>query len=233
MTSARAPRRPWPRWKTGWSRAAPRTGRHRCVRRSGTGRSPRSARRPSGRWARRKRAWLREPGPRPARSCTASTWPVARTWPQSSASLALSLWIAVNLARQLHGLRDSALEMANVRLPDVVRRLRAGENVDVAAQVPRLDAGVDEIGQVKAAFNTAQRTAVEAAVDEASVRRGINDVFRNLARRSQSLLERQMALLDALERRAAEPERPGGPVPDRSSHHPHAPPRREPDRAGG
>ena len=122
------------------------------------------------------------------------------------ASLVLSLSIAVNLARQLHSLRDSALDMANVRLPDVVRRLRAGEDVDVAAQVPQLEARVDEIGQVKAAFNTAQRTAVEAAVDEARVRRGVNDVFRNLARRSQSLLERQMALLDALERRAAEPD---------------------------
>ncbi len=122
------------------------------------------------------------------------------------ASLVLSLWIAVNLARQLRGLRDSALEMANVRLPDVVRRLRAGEDVDVAAQVPPPDPSANEIGQVKAAFNTAQRTAVEAAVDEARVRRGINDVFRNLARRSQSLLERQMALLDALERRAAEPD---------------------------
>jgi len=121
-------------------------------------------------------------------------------------SLVLSSWIAVKLARQLHGLRDSALEMANVRLPDVVRRLRAGEDVDVAAQVRPLEAGADEIGQVKAAFNTAQRTAVEAAVDEARVRRGINDVFRNLARRSQSLLERQMALLDALERRTMEPD---------------------------
>ena len=122
------------------------------------------------------------------------------------ASLALSLWIAVNLARQLRGLRDSALEMATVRLPDVVRRLRAGQDVDVAAQIPQLDAGADEIGQVKTAFNTAQRTAVQAAVDEARVRRGINDVFRNLARRSQSLLERQMALLDAMERRAAAPD---------------------------
>jgi signal transduction histidine kinase len=121
------------------------------------------------------------------------------------ASLALSLWIAVRLARQLHGLRDSALEMANVRLPGVVRRLRAGEDVDVAHEVPPLEASADEIGQVRSAFNTAQRTAVEAAVDEARVRRGINDVFRNLARRSQSLLERQMALLDGLERRAAEP----------------------------
>ena len=72
--------------------------------------------------------------------------------------------------------------------------------------MPLLDAGVDEIGQVKAAFNSAQRTAVEAAVDEARVRRGINDVFRNLARRSQSLLERQLSLLDALERRASEPD---------------------------
>lgn len=121
-------------------------------------------------------------------------------------SLVLSLWIAVRLTRQLRGLRDSALEMANVRLPAVVQRLRAGESVDVAGQVPPLEPSPDEIGQVKAAFNTAQRTAVEAAVDEARVRRGINDVFRNLARRSQALLERQVALLDSLERRTAEPD---------------------------
>ena len=122
------------------------------------------------------------------------------------ASLALSLWIAVNLARQLNGLRDSALDLADRRLPDVVRRLRVGEDVDVGLEVPPLEASEDEIGQVKAAFNIAQRTAVEAAVDEARVRRGINELFRNLARRSQSLLERQMALLDGLERRAAEPD---------------------------
>jgi signal transduction histidine kinase len=121
-------------------------------------------------------------------------------------SLGLSLWIAIRLTRRLRGLRDSALEMANVRLPAVVQRLRAGENVDVAAQMPRLEPSPDEIGQVKAAFNAAQRTAVEAAVHEASVRRGISDVFRNLARRSQALLERQVTLLDSLERRAAEPD---------------------------
>ncbi len=121
-------------------------------------------------------------------------------------SLVLSSWIAVRLARQLHGLRDSALEMANVHLPDIVQRLRAGEDVDVGAEVAPLQAGADEIGQVKAAFNTAQRTAVQAAVDEAKVRRGINDVFRNLARRSQTLLERQTALLDTLERRVMEPD---------------------------
>jgi len=48
--------------------------------------------------------------------------------------------------------------------------------------------------------------AIEAAAGEARLRRGINDIFRNLARRSQSLLHRQLSLLDAMERRAAEPE---------------------------
>ncbi|MGA8453851.1 MAG: nitrate- and nitrite sensing domain-containing protein, partial [Streptosporangiaceae bacterium] len=65
------------------------------------------------------------------------------------ASLVLSVWIAVRLTRQLRGLRDSALEMAYVRLPDVVQRLRAGENVDVAEQAPSLESSPDEIGQVR------------------------------------------------------------------------------------
>ncbi len=121
-------------------------------------------------------------------------------------SLALSWWIAFKLARQLRGLRDSAQALATVRLPDVIRRLRAGHDVDVSAEVPPLQAGADEIGQVEAAFNEAQRTAVEAAVEEARLRRGINEVFRNLAGRSQSLLERQMELLDSLERRTVKPD---------------------------
>jgi hypothetical protein len=47
---------------------------------------------------------------------------------------------------------------------------------------------------------------VEAAVGEAQLRRGISDIFRNLARRSQSLLHRQLALLDTMERRADKPD---------------------------
>jgi signal transduction histidine kinase len=121
-------------------------------------------------------------------------------------SLVLSIWIAVSLARQLRGLRDMALELANVRLPALVRHLGAGEDVDAASQVPEVQASADEIGQVQAAFMTAQRMAVEATIDQAKMRRGIGDVFRNLARRSQSLLARQMMLIDTLERRAAGPE---------------------------
>ena len=120
-------------------------------------------------------------------------------------SVIMSVWIGHGLVRQLAGLRQSALELANERLPRLVQRLRAGQDVDLAAEAPQLESSSDEIGQVREAFNAVQRTAVEAAFDEARVRRGISDVFRNLARRSQSLLHRQLALLDAMERRATEP----------------------------
>jgi signal transduction histidine kinase len=121
-------------------------------------------------------------------------------------SVIISVWIGRGLVQQLAGLRRSALELANERLPGLVERLRAGQDVDVAAEAPPLESSADEIGQVQEAFNAVQRTAVEAAVDEARLRRGVSDVFRNLARRSQSLLHRQLALLDAMERRATEPE---------------------------
>jgi signal transduction histidine kinase len=121
-------------------------------------------------------------------------------------SIGVSVFMGRGLVRQLAELRRSALDLANNRLPSVVERLRAGQDVDVSAEAPPLESSPDEIGQVREAFNAVQRTAVEAAVDEARLRRGVSDVFRNLARRSQSLLHRQLALLDAMERRASEPE---------------------------
>lgn len=121
-------------------------------------------------------------------------------------SILVSILVGRGLVRELAALRESALELANKRLPDVMARLRGGEDVDVSAEAPAVPAGSDEIGQVGQAFATVQKTAVEAAVGEARLRRGISDIFRNLARRSQSLLHRQLSLLDAMERRAAEPE---------------------------
>jgi signal transduction histidine kinase len=125
-------------------------------------------------------------------------------------AVALSLFLAIRLGRslavRLAGLRGSALELADVRLPDVVSRLRRGERVDAAIEAPPLDLGDDEIGQVGEAFNRVRRTAIEAAVQEANLRHGINRFFVNIARRSQGLLHRQLAVLDSMERRTTEPE---------------------------
>jgi signal transduction histidine kinase len=119
----------------------------------------------------------------------------------------LVAWIRIgrSLIKRLAGLRQAALELAVDRLPSVVTRLRHGEEVDVANEAPPLPYGDDEIGQVGHAFNELQRTAVNSAIDEANVRRGLNEVFLNIARRSQTLLHRQLSILDQMERRTDEP----------------------------
>ncbi|MFD3723146.1 nitrate- and nitrite sensing domain-containing protein [Streptomyces sp. NPDC058674] len=116
-------------------------------------------------------------------------------------SLVLSVRIGRDLVRDLSRLRKEAHEASGVRLPGVMRRLAAGEHVDVETEAPRLEYEKDEVGQVGQALNTLQRAAVEAAVKQAELRRGVSEVFVNLARRNQVLLHRQLTLLDTMERR--------------------------------
>ncbi|MFF4508524.1 nitrate- and nitrite sensing domain-containing protein [Streptomyces sp. NPDC001401] len=116
-------------------------------------------------------------------------------------SLVVSARIGRTLIRDLRQLRLEAHEASGVRLPSVMRRLSAGEQVDVETEVPRLEFDKNEIGEVGQALNTLQRAAVEAAVKQAELRAGVSEVFVNLARRSQVLLHKQLTLLDTMERR--------------------------------
>ncbi|MDF2267781.1 nitrate- and nitrite sensing domain-containing protein [Streptomyces coacervatus] len=116
-------------------------------------------------------------------------------------SLVVSARIGRTLIRDLRQLRLEAHEASGVRLPSVMRRLSAGEQVDVETEVPRLEYDRNEIGEVGQALNTLQRAAVEAAVKQAELRAGVSEVFVNLARRSQVLLHKQLTLLDTMERR--------------------------------
>jgi signal transduction histidine kinase len=121
----------------------------------------------------------------------------------------MTIWLRVaprHVVHQLDGLRDNALVLANERLPRVVEVLRRGEKVDVEKEAPALEFGPDEFGDVGRAFNAVQSVAVQAAIDQAALRTGINEVFVNLARRSQSLVQRQLTQLDAMERRTSDPE---------------------------
>ncbi|MFE3519508.1 nitrate- and nitrite sensing domain-containing protein [Streptomyces sp. NPDC059166] len=116
-------------------------------------------------------------------------------------SVFVSVRVGRELVRDLSRLRKDAHEVSGVRLPSVMRRLAAGEQIDVETEAPHLSYERDEIGQVGQALNTLQRAAVEAAVKQADMRRGVSEVFVNLARRNQVLLHRQLTLLDAMERR--------------------------------
>ncbi|MFF4243304.1 nitrate- and nitrite sensing domain-containing protein [Streptomyces sp. NPDC001822] len=121
------------------------------------------------------------------------------------ASLVISVRIGRALVVELVGLRDSALEIARRKLPQAMQRLRAGEEIDVRAEAPRGRPSHDEIGQVGEALDTVHRAALDAAVERAELASGISGVFVNLARRSQVLVHRQLALLDGMERRADDP----------------------------
>ncbi|WP_079174817.1 sensor histidine kinase [Streptomyces malaysiense] len=125
----------------------------------------------------------------------------------------LSLWFAVRgarrISRRLEALRDAADVLAGRQLPDVMRRLGAGAEVDAVAEAPPLATAEDrddEIGQVGRSFNTARLAAIEAAVKQATLRRGLFAVLLNIARRNQALVHRQLKLVDTLERRTEDPD---------------------------
>jgi signal transduction histidine kinase len=122
-------------------------------------------------------------------------------------SIVLSLMAARSLSRELRGLQRAALRLAEDRLPSVVARLRRGEEVDVQLEAPPLIIGkTTEVSRVGDAFNQVQRTAIETAVSEAHLRKGISRVFLNVAWRAQSLLHRQLSMLDEMERGTSDPK---------------------------
>ncbi|WP_431963467.1 sensor histidine kinase [Actinacidiphila sp. bgisy160] len=121
------------------------------------------------------------------------------------ASLLISVRIGRGLVVELVGLRNTALELARRKLPRAMRRLRAGEEIDLGKEAPLGRHGADEIGQVAGALATVQRAALQAAAERAELVNGVSGVFVNLARRSQVLVHRQLALLDSMERRTEDP----------------------------
>jgi len=121
-------------------------------------------------------------------------------------SVFLMIRFGRRISRELTLLQRSALELANERLPRVVEQLSHGQEIDAAAQpAPLVPGRIAEIAKVAEAFSSVQHTAIEAAVGQARLRRGVSQVFRNLAWRSQSLLHRQLALLDRMERKSTDP----------------------------
>jgi signal transduction histidine kinase len=114
--------------------------------------------------------------------------------------LIVTLIMAQSLVRPLRRLRTGALEVAGTRLPDFVRRLREPDVEQVGFDVEPIDVdSTDEIGEVARAFDEVHREAVRLASNEAMLRGNVNAMFVNLSRRSQSLIERQLRLIEDLE----------------------------------
>jgi signal transduction histidine kinase len=123
----------------------------------------------------------------------------------------LSLTIARSMERPLQRLTHAALDVANRQLPDAVERLQQSadpEAFDLASQpAPIAVVARDEIGKAVYAFNAIHQVALRVAVEQAGLRRSIGDMFLNMARRSETLIDRQLELIEALESNEADPDR--------------------------
>ena len=125
-------------------------------------------------------------------------------------ALILTGLVGRSMIRPLRRLRAGALEIAGLQLPETVRRMSESDGPGGPLTVDPIDVdSADEIGEVARAFDQVHREALRLAANEAALRGNVNAMFVNLSRRSQSLVERQIRLIDELEQGEQDSERLG------------------------
>lgn len=104
-------------------------------------------------------------------------------------------------------LTEQAQKISLIELPEVVAQMRRGE----IQQIPEVEEiraeSKDEIGDLVNAFNGMHRTAVELAAEQANSRRVVADMFVNLGRRNQRLVNRLLKGLTVLEQHEQDPDK--------------------------
>ncbi|GAB5901616.1 sensor histidine kinase [Mycolicibacterium mageritense] len=120
------------------------------------------------------------------------------------AALVFALAVGRSLIRSIGRLRRGALHVAQVELPEEIERLSKGGGLPEITALPvRTN---EEVGQLARAIDDIHSQAVRLA-SEHGVRLQIGDMFETLSRRSRSLVEEQLALIEALELDEEDPAR--------------------------
>ena len=114
--------------------------------------------------------------------------------------LVITIVMARSMILPLRRLRADALDVAGRRLPEMVRRLSESDGEGESLQLEPIGIdSTDEIGEVARAFDQVGSEAARLAGDEALLRANLNAMFVNLSRRSQTLIERQLGIIEGLE----------------------------------
>lgn len=126
-------------------------------------------------------------------------------------ALAAAYIVARSITHPVKTLTTAAHKLSREQLPRLVDSLKNPAEDDVgylANTFTPIDvSGKDEVGQLAEAFNGIQAVAVNVATEQASLlRKGIGDMFINLARRNQTLLDRQIEFIDQLESKEEDPD---------------------------
>ncbi len=120
-------------------------------------------------------------------------------------ALAIGLGIGRHLLRSLSVLRSTALDVAERRLPAAVESMREGRKADAVVDIVPVHT-TEEFGQLARAFDTVHSQAVRLAAEQAALRGDLRNTLVNLSRRSQSLVDRLLLLMEQLERHEQDPE---------------------------
>jgi signal transduction histidine kinase len=120
-------------------------------------------------------------------------------------AIGIGIFVGRHLLRSLAVLRGTALEVAEHRLPDVVASIDQGNLTDLEIEPVPVHTH-EELGQLARAFDAVHGQAVRSAVGQATLRANLRNIFVNLSRRSQSLVERQLRLMEKLERNEEDPQ---------------------------
>jgi signal transduction histidine kinase len=111
----------------------------------------------------------------------------------------LAIFVIRRIRASLRALRTGVLDVADNQLPLAVRAIQEGKPQETE-MLPVAVASKDEIGEVARAVDAVHAQALKLAVEQATIRAGYGSVFVNLSRRSQSLVQRQLQLIERLER---------------------------------
>lgn len=120
------------------------------------------------------------------------------------AALAFALGVGRSLVESIGRLRRGALHVAQVQLPEEIEKLSKGAAVPEIAALP-VDTD-EEVGQLARAIDDIHLQAVRLA-EEHGIRLQIGDMFETLSRRSRSLVEEQLVLIENLEHDEDDPGR--------------------------
>ncbi|MEO5841433.1 MAG: nitrate- and nitrite sensing domain-containing protein [Acidimicrobiales bacterium] len=123
-------------------------------------------------------------------------------------AIALAMLLARSVVGPLRRLTRSAYELSEERLPQLVEQLTKPDSDAAQFTLEPIEVrSHDEIGQLARAFNNLQEVTSNVAGQQSQLlRKGIGDIFVNLARRNQSLLDRQIEFIDQLEANEDDPD---------------------------
>ena len=122
-------------------------------------------------------------------------------------ALLLAFMVGRSVSRPLTELTKSAEQLSTEELPAMVESLRTAGRTKSAKLTPIKAKGRDEVASLSRAFSEIQTMTTKVADDQRQLlRRGISDIFVNLARRNQSLLDRQIEFIDQLEAQEENPD---------------------------